>query len=375
MSVGRPNHAELVWIGAELLLEHQTLLQCLSSVLAGQHLRLLEFRDIEISNVPGSIVRELIIGRQSRVCFTIALDLGDFVKRLPFCPQRYVFLVDPATGVGFVDREHPAVRQIAIVCECECPPAGLFFVVLEPLIKVQGIGTAKRGLRHHRHNLLGAITIVAQDHISVQVETFGDRGPLEADKGREAARLVIGFGSRDNLVPYVVINCRARAVLFKQFDGNRSLREIANKVERSFSRCLTTFCEAFSPFLTFRNGQDIRRPTLNVRCDTHHVGMIGDYEEVEWAAELDGLAASRHHLLTARQSVCRVVPGRVAEQPGIERETRVQMGFTPVDTTREGALGPRRIRFARIQAVKVFRLRGSSVMLRRSYRRSHAGAD
>jgi hypothetical protein len=50
------------------------------------------------------------------------------------------------------------------------------------------------------------LTIVAQDHVAMQVETLGDGRPLIADQGGETARLVElvrGFG---DVIPNVVID-------------------------------------------------------------------------------------------------------------------------------------------------------------------------
>ena len=54
-------------------------------------------------------------------------------------------------------------------------------------------------------------------------------------------------------------------------------------------------------------------PFLNVRRNSHHVGMVGDDQEVEGAALLDWLATGGSNLLAARQAVRRVVPRRVAK--------------------------------------------------------------
>ena len=62
MGIGRADHAEFVGIGAELLLKREAELQGLACILSRQHVRRFEFRDIEIANVPGSIVGKFIIG-------------------------------------------------------------------------------------------------------------------------------------------------------------------------------------------------------------------------------------------------------------------------------------------------------------------------
>ena len=152
----------------------------------------------------------------------------------------------------------------------------------------------------------------------MQVHAFRDGCPLEADKRCEPTGLVVAVGCLDYFFPYTVINRRAWAVLFEQFPGNCALREISDQVECSLSRRLTALREALGPFLALRIREDVRRTALNVGRDSHHVGMIGDDQPVEWPAELDGLAGRRGNLLAARQPICRIVPRCVAKQTGIE---------------------------------------------------------
>ena len=49
MAVRRTNHAELVWIGAKLLFQGETVLQRLASVFPLQHVGFLEFREVEVA--------------------------------------------------------------------------------------------------------------------------------------------------------------------------------------------------------------------------------------------------------------------------------------------------------------------------------------
>ena len=62
MAVGRSDHAELVWIGAELLLQQQAVLQCLAGVFILQHFRCLGFGEIKIAGIPGFVIGEFVVG-------------------------------------------------------------------------------------------------------------------------------------------------------------------------------------------------------------------------------------------------------------------------------------------------------------------------
>ena len=85
MTVGSANQAELVGIGTESCLDGQAAFQRFASVFAGQHVVGLGFRNIEIANIPGLVIRKLVVRRQEGMGFAIALDLGGFVQRFPPC--------------------------------------------------------------------------------------------------------------------------------------------------------------------------------------------------------------------------------------------------------------------------------------------------
>ena len=62
--VGRADHAELEWVDPEFLLELQPKLQPGAGILVLQHLRFLQFGQIEIAFVPYLEACELIIRRE-----------------------------------------------------------------------------------------------------------------------------------------------------------------------------------------------------------------------------------------------------------------------------------------------------------------------
>ena len=113
--------------------------------------------------------------------FAVTLHLRDFVQRLPLGTQCGIFLVHPAAGIPLVHREQPAVGEIAVVGDSQRLPAGIFLIVLEPLVQVQRVGGSTRRLGGQRQDLPGPITVIAQDDIAVQVIALWNRGPLVAD--------------------------------------------------------------------------------------------------------------------------------------------------------------------------------------------------
>ena len=83
MAVGGANHAELVGVGAEFLLQLHAALERLAGVFARKHGIGLGLGDVQVADIPGFIVGELVIGRQEGVGFAIALDLGGLVQGFP----------------------------------------------------------------------------------------------------------------------------------------------------------------------------------------------------------------------------------------------------------------------------------------------------
>ena len=62
MAVGGTDHAELVRVDAELLLELQTGLQRAARILVLQHVVLLDGAEVEVALVPGLVIGELVVG-------------------------------------------------------------------------------------------------------------------------------------------------------------------------------------------------------------------------------------------------------------------------------------------------------------------------
>ena len=66
VGVGRADHAELVGIDAEFLLQLEAVLQRRAGILELQHLRLLELAQVQVALVPALEVGELVVGREER---------------------------------------------------------------------------------------------------------------------------------------------------------------------------------------------------------------------------------------------------------------------------------------------------------------------
>ena len=98
-----------------------------------------------------------------------------------------------------------AVAQVAVVRDGEHAAAGFLFVGVHPFPQVDGIGAAQRRDAGERLDLAGAVAVVAEDDVAMQVVALVERGPLVADEGGEAARLVVVLGGGDGLLPRAAI--------------------------------------------------------------------------------------------------------------------------------------------------------------------------
>ena len=132
MRVGRADHAELVWVDAELVLELQAEFQRGAGILELEHLRLLQFAQVEVALVPALEIGEFVVRRKVGMCLAVALDLGRLVETLPLGTRLGVFAVDRLAGEGFDDRKHAAIGKIAVVGDGKHVTAGLFLVSRQP---------------------------------------------------------------------------------------------------------------------------------------------------------------------------------------------------------------------------------------------------
>ena len=179
----------------------------------------------------------------------------------------------------------------------------------------------------------------------MQVVAAGVRGPLVADEGGEAARLVVFLRGGDRLLPGAAIGARAREV--HEILGERALREGDDDLDRRL-RALAGL-DHVVPFAARRIGQDLGLAGEQVREEAHVVGVIGDHQEVERTRQLHRLAAGRRDLLAPGEAigVARAEPR--AEGAGVHRERRVQMRVAEERPRREIAAGIGRVgRFGRV---------------------------
>ena len=110
-------------------------------------------------------------------------------------------LVDWLARETIDQREHPAIRQIAIVRNGQHAAAGLPFIGFHPFPQVARIIAADRLHGYVRLDLLGLVAVVAEDDVAVEVVAVGVGGPFITDEGGEASWRIMLFGRCDVVEP------------------------------------------------------------------------------------------------------------------------------------------------------------------------------
>ena len=301
MRVGRTDHAELVRIHPQLLLELQAGLQRCARVLALQHLVLLALAQVEVGLVPDLEAGELVVLRKEGVRLAVALDLGRLVQRLPVDARLRVLARQRLLARRVdVPREHHAVRQVAVVGDRQYLSAGLVLVGLQYLPQVFRRRAAGGRIGGEGLDLAGLVAAVAVDHHPVQVVARRHlRGPLVADEGGELAGLVVFLRRIDGQLPGRGVGRRPGDI--HQRLGKGAARELVDDLER----CGVALpgLDHVVPFLAGGIGEEFRLPSEQVREESHVVRVVGDDEEIERTRQLRLLSARSRHFLAAGEAV------------------------------------------------------------------------
>src|SRR5215217_2404901 len=118
----------------------------------------------------------------------LPFHLNRFEQRLPPLSRVGPRLGERVTAEGR-QREHAAVREIAVVRDREDLAADRLLPFGHPLPEVLGVLALERGVGQY---LVGLVLVVAVDDVPVQVvAAAGVRRPLVRDERREAAWLVV----------------------------------------------------------------------------------------------------------------------------------------------------------------------------------------
>ena len=185
VTVGCSGKAEFIRVGSKLFFQQEPVLERLARIFAGEHVVGLGGGQVQVSRIPVVVIGELVVGRQEWVRFTVTLDLGDFVKRLPLGALLDIVLVQRLAGKLLVHREHDAVGEVAVMRQREHSTIGLFLVGLHPVVKVERIRASEWRRHGERNDLPCPFGAVPENHVAVQIVALIERGPLETDQRRE----------------------------------------------------------------------------------------------------------------------------------------------------------------------------------------------
>ena len=324
--VGRADHAELERVDAEFLLELEPELEPGAGIFVLQHLRLLQLGQVEIALVPQLEAGELVVRRQEGMRLAVALDLRHLVDRLQPRPRLGIG-ARQAAPVEIDQREHAPVGQVAVVRDGEHLAAGLLGIGIEELPQHGRVLAVEGG---ERHDLVGLVLAVAEDHDAVQVVAAVVGGPLVADQRGEPPGLVVALGDAG-----VVLPDRARELRAEHRFWHRAGADRADHLDRRLDRALAAGCHQVVPAPQRRVRHQVRVALLDLLGGAQAFGVIGDDQEIERAAQPDRLAGGGDHLLAAREAVGRLGAERVAEGGGIQRIGGVQMGVAPENARRD----------------------------------------
>ena len=292
----------------------------------------------------------------------IALDLRRLVQALPLRARFGIFAIDRLAGEGLDDREHPAVREIAVMGDREHAPAGLVLVGRQPFPQIARIVAAERRHDRIRHDAAGLVATVAEDHVAVEIVAAGVRRPLVADERGEPAGIVGLLRRLDGLLPGGAVKIALRRI-------DQRLRELAlRKGDDDLDRrvCALAADDHVVPLPAGRIGHDRGLAGEQVRKEAHVVRMVGNHQEIEGARQFGRLSRGRRYLLALGEAIGIAWHQPRSECPGIERERRVEMGVAEQRPGWEVAARIGRIRPLRREELGcLLRVEGADIGLRR----------
>jgi hypothetical protein len=185
--------------------------------------------------------------------------------------------------------------------------------------------------------------------ITLQVVAAGVGGPLEADEGGEAARLVVGLRGLDRLGPRVAVGGGAGQ---REALGHLAQAEAADDVDRGLGALAAP--DLVVPLAALRRGEQRRVAAHQLREEPHAVGMIGHHQEVERPRQPDRLAAVGDDLLAPGEAVGVARRQARAERTRVHRVAGVQVRVAEQRHRRIGA--PRVGRVARLRGMRLLQL-------------------
>ncbi len=193
-----------------------------------------------------------------------------------------------------------------------------------PLPQHLGVGGV---VLRDRDDLVGLCLAAAEDDVAVQVVAVGHRGPLEADEGREPARLVVllrcggdsrpgGSAQRIVALERIVQRVHAGDPFVVGIGALAGLDQVVHLL-------------APSGLQQFRVGGG------DLRGQAQVLGMVGDHQEVQRALQPGRQAGARGHLFAAREAIRLFRAQAVADHAGVGGVRGVQVRVAEVHPVRK----------------------------------------
>ena len=322
VGVGAADQAEAVRVRTDIGLQADTELEGRAHVLVGEPLVPVRLLHTDVGRVPGLVVGELVLGRQIRMRFAVALVLGGLDDRLEVDAPLRVLSRQWIPG-GVLHPEHQAAGEVAVVRDREHRASGAGLVLREERPQVLGVVAVERAERNDPARAPGA---VAEDHVAMKVVAVRRRRVLVADERGEMPRIVVALRVLDDLRPDGLLERLA-------VDHVDVLEQRLPELGEHDGRVLR---ETLRPARARLGRQQQRVPTGESREHAEILGVVAHDEEVERTSQLNLHAVVRGQHRAPCEAVGIVRRELlVAEEVRVRRQRRVQVCVAPVDLTRE----------------------------------------
>ena len=253
----------------------------------------------------------------------IALHLGDFVDALALGARLGVLAVERLAVERLDQREHDSVAEIPVVRDRQHLAARLLLVGFHPFPQIARIGAARRVVDEGL-DLPRLVAVVAEQDVAVHVRAVDQRGPLVADESRELARIVGFLRGLDDAKPGRGVARRPGVV--HDLLGEFPLREGGDDVHRRGA--FLTRVHHVVPLLSRRIGQELGLACLQIRDQSHLIGVVRHDQKIERARQLRLLTGRAGDFLALGEAIRIRWHQRGTGGAGVHRQGRVQVCVT-----------------------------------------------
>ena len=268
--IGAADHPELEWVDAGCRLQLQSGLERLARIFALEPLVAMRLDHADIRTIPAFEIRELIVRRQKRMRFAVALDLRDLEQSFEVCPGTRIVGVE-RRAIRHQGREHAAATQVRIMRNAQHAPARLPLVGREYLPQILGMRAVEGAERLVPQDLFRA---VGENHHAMEIVAARHGRPLVTDQRGKHARLVGRFGVGNHLLPDAAFECRS-------VDQLGPLRQGGGKLEQGNARVAPGGRHVVVPAPPGLGLEQVRIAVVESGLHAEVLGVIGHDEEIQ----------------------------------------------------------------------------------------------